>query len=388
DHRNGRLAAVWAAQGAASAAPAAILPQPGDWFTPFRFFREADGSLTPEPGPALQFDADGQLAFDWRPVPDGRYQFGFIAENPAGSMTAFTTFTVTHNTDAPLEKAYLDPYLGFQFNYPADWYAPVYADMLLYTTNLSNTTQLQITLFPDVARSVTADSLAAQTLADFGAVDVLYADDVILAGQRGRRTAYGYTTANGEPHTGLFLTFVHEGTGFVVDVDGRQADEVVTITAVARLAETWQFTGAGFGLQPGNWAQVEVGGFSLARPSDFVYQEVRGWQRFSRDQHTFVALRQRPATAPADETLAALARDAGAGVSNYAAGEPFTFALGSRLWRRVDFSYTAAEGTEIWGFVMVRVANGQELVAWAEAPASDYNELANSVFLVMIAGAE
>ncbi|MBK8430928.1 MAG: hypothetical protein IPL28_06355 [Chloroflexi bacterium] len=28
--------------------------------------------------------------------------------------------------------AYLDPYLGYQFNYPADWYRPTYRDTLLY----------------------------------------------------------------------------------------------------------------------------------------------------------------------------------------------------------------------------------------------------------------
>ncbi len=386
DHRDGRLAGVWGWQSDESAAPAQILPQPGDLFTPFRIYREADGRLSREPGPELRFDASGQLAFAWRPVPDGEYLFGFTVENAAGGLTeTFTTLTVTNSAAVPAEKAYFDPYLGFQFNYPADWYAPVYAGALLYTANLSNTTQLQITLYPDVNTAVTADTLTRQTIDQFGAVDVLYADDAAIAGQHGRRTAYGYTAADGEPRTGIFLAFVQGRTGFVLDVDGRQADEADTITAVNRIIASWQTAPVGFGLQPGDWAQADVGGFSLARPSDFVYQEVRGWQRFSRDQYTFVALRMRPATAPAADTLETLVRDAGAGAADFAAEAPFTFALGPQLWQRADFSYTAADGGEIWGFIMARMENGQEVVAWAEAPASDYNDLADSVFLVMIA---
>ena len=67
------------------------------------------------------------------------------------------------------------------------------------------------------------------------------------------------------------------------------------------------------------------------------------------------------------------------------AERPFPFLLAGYLWDRVNFAYTAADGTEIWGFIMTRVSEGQEVVAWAEAPATTYNELEQTVFLTVIA---
>lgn len=63
---------------------------------------------------------------------------------------------------------------------------------------------------------------------------------------------------------------------------------------------------------------------------------------------------------------------------------PFIFPLAGHVWDRVNFAYTAADGTEIWGFIMTRVSDGQEVVAWAEAPATTYNELESTVFLTLI----
>jgi hypothetical protein len=59
--------------------------------------------------------------------------------------------------------------------------------------------------------------------------------------------------------------------------------------------------------------------------------------------------------------------------------------LGGYVWDRANFAYTAVDGTEIWGFIMTRVNDGQEVVAWAEAPAATYNELEPTVFLTVIA---
>ncbi len=123
----------------------------------------------------------------------------------------------------------------------------------------------------------------------------------------------------------------------------------------------------------------------MAQPSDFIYQEVNGWQRFSRDGHTFVALRIQPATLGTADVLTALIRDAGAGVGNFTANEPFRFPLTGAAWLRADFSYDTTDGNEIWGFIMVKLQDGLEVVAWAEAPAATYNELESAIFLLMIA---
>jgi hypothetical protein len=151
------------------------------------------------------------------------------------------------------------------------------------------------------------------------------------------------------------------------------------------MADSWQFLQAGFGLQPGDWATVDFETYSVAQPADFVFQEFNGWQRFVADRNTFVALRTQPATLDTSEVLTALVRDAGIGVNEFESEEPFLLPLGGAVWQRTDFAYRNGDGIEVWGFVMVKVENGREVVAWAEAPRSTYNQLEADVFLVMIA---
>ena len=216
-------------------------------------------------------------------------------------------------------------------------------------------------------------------------MDILFADDTAVAGQLALRTAYGYVDENDAARTGVFLTFVRHGVGYVVDVDGLQVDEAATVTAVAALADSWRFVDIGAGLPPGDWARINLTDFTVAQPADFVYQPVHEWQRFSSDRSTFVALRTQPQTGPESEVLAALLRDAGAGVANFAAEPAVGVLLGGAVWQRADFSYEADNGRVIWGFVMVKIEAGQEVVAWAEAPADIYNQLEQTIFLTMIA---
>jgi hypothetical protein len=275
--------------------------------------------------------------------------------------------------------------VGFQFLYPETWFAPRYEDTLLYTANLSGTTFLQVTLYPNVDRSVNAEVLKEQALAQFGSVDILFEERINIGPANGYRTAYGYNKEDGTERTGIFLTFVQDGMGYVVDVDGPTADEAVTITAVQTMADSWQFAQTGFGLQPGDWAKVDFEAYSVAQPADFAFQEFNGWQRFVANRDTFLALRTQPATLNRDQVLAALVRDAGSGVNDFASGTPFLLPLGGGTWQRADFSYTNGDGLEIWGFIMVKVENGWEVVAWAEAPSITYNQLESDVFLLMIA---
>jgi hypothetical protein len=80
-----------------------------------------------------------------------------------------------------------------------------------------------------------------------------------------------------------------------------------------------------------------------------------------------------------------LARDAGADVENFEVGEPYRFPLAGAVWLRVDFSYNDPEEGTIWGFLMARVEDSQDIVAWAEAPSDRYNQLETAVVLTMIA---
>ncbi|RMG95827.1 MAG: hypothetical protein D6706_11320 [Chloroflexi bacterium] len=386
DHHTRQLVRIWGTQPTQNDAAAEIIPQPGDTFQIDNFYLDANNQIIREPGITVQFDDTPALYFEWRPLPDGNYFLGFRAENVAGETAeAFHDFTINNTNIQPDYATYLDPYLGFQFLYPKNWYRPVYTNTLLYTTDISNTTQLQITLYPDLPPDVDQTTLKKQTLNIFGPVDILFEDEIVIAGRRGLRTAYGYDKPGAGARTGIFLTFVHNNIGYVIDIDGPAHHEAQTIAAITKLIESWQFVPAGFGLQPGQWSRLNLDTFSIAQPTDFVYQPVKAWQRFVADQHTFVALRTEPATRSVTEVLAALLRDAAEGVTNFQMDATYHFPLAASVWQRADFSYQAQDGTEIWGFIMVKVEAGQEVVAWAEAPATVYNQLANDVFLVMLA---
>lgn len=386
DHVSGQLERAWAVQSDANAAPAEIMPQPGDVFTLIDFYLDESNQIIREPGVSLTFDEAGQLYFDWQPLPNGDYFLGLSAANVAGDTAiTFVDLAVDNQGYVAGYNSYLDPYLGFQFLYPAAWYTPIYTGTLLYTSDRAAATHVQVTLYPHLPPRTDAAALKAQTLSQFGPVDVLFEEDTAVSGQLALRTAYGYYDSNDTPHTGIFLAFVRNGVGYVVDVDGLQAEEAATITAVDILASSWRFVDAGTGLPPGDWAQIDLDAFTIAQPSDFFYQEVNDWQRFSSDRSTFVALRTQPETRPAAEVLTALLRDAGVGVTDFVAEPAFRLLLGGAVWDRANFSYESVDGRTIWGFLMVKIEAGQEVVAWAEAPSTTYNDLEQNVFLVMVA---
>ena len=130
---------------------------------------------------------------------------------------------------------------------------------------------------------------------------------------------------------------------------------------------------------------MDLARFSVAKRADFVNSRQGEWDKFAADGQTFVALRTAAAQFSEAAVLASLVQAAGSEVSDFAAERPFRTLLGGAVWQRVDFSYVNGDGEEIWGFVMVRVADGREVSAWAEAPRAVYNELESEVFLLMIA---
>ncbi len=387
DHSTGQMVRVWAVQSNESNAPAEILPHPDDEFQLYNFFYNADGTIDREPGASLFFDEVGQLYFEWAPLPNGNYFLGMMAENVAGgTAVSLLDLAVLNSEHRDAYQAYLDPYLGFKFLYPDTWYEPRYQDTLLYTTSQFTHTQMLITIYPNLDKSVTPETLKQQTLQQFGDVDILFADERVVAGARALSTAYGYISADGQLHSGVFLTFIdNTGAGFVVDVDGPAADEAATVAAVGTIADTWEFAGAGIGLQPGKWATIDLETFSVAQPANFIYQQVNGWEKFSSGSYTFAALRTQSASLDTTDVVAALVRDAGADVENFNSGAPYLFPLGGHVWTRADFSYDVAGLGTVWGFIMARVEDGLEVVAWAEAPAAQYNDLESGTFLTMIA---
>ena len=386
DHRTASLTRVWTVQSDASDAPAELLPQPGDEFQLYTLYY-ADGEIVREPGTSLYFDDNRDLYFEWRALPDGRYFFGFQAENVGGeTAVSFIEINVDNSVLTPGYEAYLDPYLGFQFLYPEAWFYPRYQDTLLYTSQQQGSTQFQVTIYPNVDELVTPETLKAQTLQQFGAVDILFENEVLVNGLPALRTAYGYNKPEEGERTGIFLTFVHNGTGFVVDVDGLSSDEATTQAVVQTIADSWVYRDVGIGLQPGRWPIATLDGFTVAQPATFAYQQVGSWEWFGAGATTFVALRTEPTALDTPGVLNTLVRDASDGVENFELeGDPYEFPLGGLVWLRVDFSYEDPEAGTVWGFLMARVEDGQDIVAWAEAPSGQYNQLESTVFLTMIA---
>ena len=383
DRVTGEPTRLWAVEGGALTE---LWLQPGAEFQPYAMYRNATGEIAREPGPGLIIDEEQKLVLDRRPLPDGDYFFGLAAETIAGvTAESFVELAVANSAAIPGYRAYFDPYLGFQFLYPDTWPAPIYSDGLLNAGDRQRSTQMQVTIYPDLEPGVDLARLKAQALAQFGPVAILFEDEVVVGGVRGLRTAYGYTDSSGQSRTGVFFTFVQERNGFVVDVDGPAEAEATTVATIATMAASWTITPIDHERRPGRWTRVDFGAFTVAQPPDFAHQPFNEWQRLSAGRHTFAAFRVKPATAATAEMLALLLRDAGANVEGFNAGEPYRFPLAGVLWQRADFSYKTAEGDDIWGFIAVKVENGQEVAAWIEAPAATYNELERDVFLVMIA---
>lgn len=392
DTGTGLFDSAWTYQAEAKSAPNEIFPAAGDEFQVYNQYLDDNGDLTYEPGVSVFFDENLQVYYTWLPVPSGQYFLGFSAETIAGETAeAFEDYTVDNDNIIDGYQAYLDPYEGFQFLYPDNWYSPTYDSVQLYTSDFDSQSFLYITPYPDVAGN--AQALKQQTLTTFGAVDVVNEQNVTVGGMPGLFTAYAYEGDDG-PHTGMFLTFVdsNKNLGFVVDLDGPASAEDANLTIIQQVIDSWVFQPAGFGLHAGNWAVLEGGDFQVTLPSDFTYEELEsGWQLFSSsDSVSFVALRNDPATGDEPtvivEDWAETAATDGDGnpLPGFSASEAYRFPFGNVAWARVDFEYENSDGDTVWGFLMATVVGDQDVVAWAEAPQDTFNELETSVFLVAI----
>lgn len=382
----GELATVWTSgEEDGQRAPRRRALRRGDAFQPYDVYLVPGGALLFEPGVALSFD-DGPLSLQQRPLPAGDARLGVVATTLDGARTGtFADLAVVNGDEATASVAYLHPGDGFQFLYPAGWTAPSPGDGVLRAGDAAGETRLTISRFPGLEGDVAAE-LKADTLELFGTVDVLYEEPIFIAGDGGLLTAYGYESDEGA-RTGLFVTFIHEGVGYVVDVDGPLEREPETIALVDRLVESWTFRPVGAEHFPGQWTRLDAGTFSVAAPQGVEHETLdNGWQRFSGDD-AFISLRRDPSSGATrrgvlDRWLAVAAR----GVEQFMAADPGDAALAGRLWARADFEYQGRDGA-VRGFVMAAIVGGEEIVAWAEAPAAAFGEVEESVFLLLMADA-
>lgn len=391
DTETRQIQQAWATGG--GGAPYEFSTRAGDQFQPDRYYLDENDNLITEAGNLLVFNEVGQLSYTWEPVERGSYFIGFEVRNAAGSAPKnLIDINIENPDDPPPWQAYLDPYLGFQFLYPADWYRPVYSGDRLFTTSVDGSSSLQIIVFPDMANP-SAEQLKNETLASFGLNNgnILYRDTMTIDNRPAERIAYSYFGADGQ-RVGELTAFVREGVGYVIDLDGPAENESDTVDIWNRLIENWAYLPVGRGLFPNRWATLELADLAVIQPETFVYEPASGgWDRFSlpEDSRIFMALHVDQLVNDETPTLF-LDRWTGiaqSGIDQFTVFDPATrrFALGGRLWFRRDFSYVDGSGETIWGFLMVTQEGEKLITAWIESPQIRYSETEAAVFEVMLA---
>ena len=365
-------------------------PAPGDVFQPSRLISQADGALTAEPGVSLVYDDAPALSLSARPLPGGDYTVGLRVTALDGAPLAATQpLTVDPAQATAGFRATVDVANGAQFLYPADWLPPTTQDSVTFTRNISGTAQLQVRAYPGWSSDLAA--LQNEVLSTFGQVSVLQQGPATVgptdAAVEAVRTAYGYDSAEQGPRTGAFMTFLKDGVGFVVDLDGPRAAEATTVATLDTIAATWQFLPPRLGFGPEPWSTLNVGDFRLRYPVSFAYEEYNTWQRFAADSQTFVAVRIQPAARTPSEAMAGLLGTAAEDVTGFTADEPQRFFYDGRIWERNDFSYSDANGNPVLGLLLSRQDGETEIAVWAEAPVGT-TDLPVTVFLPVAASIE
>jgi hypothetical protein len=356
-------------------------PAAGDVFQAAVLFVGADGTLTAEPGVSLVYDDAPALYRSARPLPGGRYGVGLRATALDGlPLSATRPLTVDPALAPAGYRAYVDAANGAQFLYPAEWLPPMTQEGVTFTANISGTAQLQVRAYPAWAGDLAA--LQSEALGTFGQVSVLQQQPVGIGPEppiEGVRTAYGYDSAEQGARTGVFLTFLKDGVGFVVDLDGPREAEAATVATIDTLAATWQFLPPRLGFGPEPWSTLNIGQFRLRYPADFAYQEYNNWQRFAADPQTFVAVRIQPAARTPAEAMSGLLQTAAEGVTGFSAEEPQRFFYAGHVWERNDFTYSDAGGNPVRGLLLSRQDGETEVAVWAEMADSASDLLATVV---------
>ena len=359
-----------------------VPPAPGDRFQAALIISGADGQLSAEPGVTLTFDSVPAIYRTTRALPDGNYAVGLRATAVGQPPVAVTQpLIIDQAAGVPGFRAFVDVARNTQFLYPADWLPPVTQDGIAYTGNISNTAQLQVRYYPDWPADLPA--LQTEVLSTFGDVSVLLQEPVQVGTEapiEGVKTAYGYDSDEQGPRTGTFLTFLKDGTGYVVDLDGPREQEAATVATVDTIAATWQFLPPRLGFGPEPRAVLNVGDYRLQYPSDFAYQAFNNWHRFAADPQTFVAVRIQPASRTPAEAMTGLLQTAAEGVAGFSADEPRRFFYGGHVWERNDFHYTDPAGSLVDGLLLSRQEGSSEIAVWAEGP-DPADVLIQTVFL-------
>lgn len=363
-----------------------ISPQSGDEFQVTNLQLADNLSLMPASGVTLQFNDAGQLHYEKRPLPGGNYFLGLSLETESGETVAdFIDLIIGNENLRSGYRAYYDPLVGYQFLYPTFMSELEFEENRLIGRNISDTMKLTITAHPDFDQKSASD-LKSEVLRSYGDVQILYEDTAPIGSTGALWTAYGYDSEDGS-HTGVLLIFNHGEKTYVVDIDGRSADESTILEMVRMLSESWVTRPGANDQADGNWRLTNVDGIELMVPADFQYAKLTNdWHRFSLDDGTtFIAIRSESASGGRilDRTRHWLGI-AGNEVSEFAYSDFYTVELPPYDWIRLDFSYEDHEALEMSGSIMATRIRDQIIFLWFEAPADQIGELEQQISIITI----
>lgn len=373
DHSSGERVGIW---GGVSGSIAEIAPTEDAVFRPTHYKLNDENQIVGEGADPFSL---ANLTYEWRPLPDGDYFLGLSAESISGAQSnTFTDLTLS-NSDIPSDTiAYLDPYVGYQFPYPADWRPPTngdYGPTLLYTNDMSGTVHFQVKLF---AQGVLTGGISAETVRDnvfdqWVGVSQLFTETATVADQPAVRTAYGYLTDDGQ-RTGTLLTFVYDSVGYAIDLDMPTEREGEMIGLVNEMIAGWTFRDTGFGSGAIQFATLtDTPDYLL--PKNFRYELLEsGWKRILQDDQpqTFLAVRTDELVRVSSADLHdAWLNTAIEGAQDTTVEPSQAVALAGFAWLRTDFSYTAINDMPMRGAILSSFADAERVI-WMEAPVEQW----------------
>jgi hypothetical protein len=364
---------------------ARIESAPGDSFQVINYFITENREILQEPGLTFRLNENEGLEFDVRALSEGNYFLGFMAESSENSnVLVLDSIDVDSTSAVPGYRAHLDPTFGFQFLIPADWKSSTVGEGKVSFKDAENVVDMTITELAMIpGRS--ASELKARVLQAYGPVQILFEDQVSLGGWAALRTAYGYESEDG-PHTGIFLIFTKDGTGYVIDVDGIMTNESMVVEMIQLLSDSWQFRALSVDPSLAKWKKETIGDLTISVPKNLDYFELdSGWHRYTSDDHNlFIAIRYDFTDEPdknVDDWLQVAMKD----LRDFSASESYSLELSDTQWIRRDIQFTDPKGVIVRGYIMSAISNGRSITFWVEAPADNFIDLEAKVFLTVAA---
>lgn len=386
DQVSGTNMGLWLVQ---AGIPYPLSQSDGLLFKPDNWYLEIQGQVTSQPGRELALST---LQVALNPLADGGYFVGLAAANSSGDVHQITRdVTVASSELFAGYQVHIDPGFGFQFLYPTGWQRPTLDGEVCQTEALTlctfapdQQTALHVVFYTEVGPR-NATMLRDEAIAAFSGVDVLYEVEQTIAGEQAQYAVYGYTAPDGD-HIGVLMTFVREGIGYVLDLDGPASQQVQTLDFADKLVRSWQFQPLLLESFAGDWQELVTPRFNLHYANGFEYlAQENGWHQFDAGQGSFMALRLDAAANRSADNVLRFWLSSAADRDNFQAVAPYRMLLGHYTWQRADFTWTADDGSPVSGFVMVTKVGDEVIVAWAEAPTVYYLHVERTYFRITLA---